>query len=40
MRFWRVPVYVCALGLAVSCGHDAVSMDVSPKKTKIYGLER
>jgi uncharacterized protein YjdB len=40
MRFGRVMVLVCALGLAASCGKDAKSIDISPKKPRIYGLER
>lgn len=40
MRLWRVLLYVCALGFAVSCGKGPASIDVSPKKAKIYGLER
>ncbi len=40
MRFGRVAVFVCALGLAVSCSKEPKSIDISPKRVKIYGLER
>jgi len=40
MRLGRVLVFMCALGFAVSCGKEPKSIDISPKKIKIYGLER
>src|SRR5262252_6162250 len=40
MRLGKLAVLLGTLGLAVACGNDAVSIDVSPKKAKIYGLER
>jgi trimeric autotransporter adhesin len=40
MRLRRVLAYVCAAGLAASCAKKPVSMDIAPKKVKIYGLER
>jgi len=40
MRLGRVLVYVCAAGLAASCAKKPSSMDIAPKKIKIYGLER
>jgi uncharacterized protein YjdB len=35
-----VSVLVCALGLAVSCGRAPKAIEISPKKTRIYGLQR
>jgi uncharacterized protein YjdB len=41
MRLNRVLAYVCAAGvLATACGKKPSSMDIAPKKVKIYGLER
>jgi uncharacterized protein YjdB len=40
MRGRRVLVYVCAAGLAAACAKGPSSMDIAPKKVKIYGLER
>jgi len=40
MRLRRVLAYVCAAGLAVSCAKKPASMDIAPKRVKIYGLDR
>ena len=40
MRRWRVSVGVCLALAFVACGKRPASMDISPKKVKIYGLER
>lgn len=40
MRFGKLTVLLGALCLAAACGRDAASIEVSPKKAKIYGLER
>ena len=40
MRLRRVLVYVCVAGLAAACAKKPASMDIAPKKVRIYGLER
>lgn len=40
MRLWRVPVVVCLAVPLLACGRKVHTIDVSPKKVKIYGLER
>jgi uncharacterized protein YjdB len=40
MRATRRAIVGLAVVLAVGCGHKPASIDISPKKVKIYGLER
>ena len=40
MRLGRALVFMCVLGFAVSCSREPKSIDISPKRIKIYGLER
>jgi uncharacterized protein YjdB len=40
MRGTRVAAAGLAVVFAVACGHKAASIDVSPKRVRIYGLER
>ena len=40
MRFGRVAVFVCVAATLTACGSKARKIDITPKKIKIYGLER